>query len=254
MLSSRQLNYQVFTLSIHKNLIIHSQKGKNKMRHNRLTKIIIGIAMLTTIVSTPVSAMTTKTFTDTSKYGIEVKLEKDKNIYSDDLEKTQLTKTIVQIIPDYAKNCIEFMDIILYSGSINQIISKKNTDLAYTSVGTNAIFGNLKGSVYGEYRENKNEIAVDSALRDDIFTITFLHEIGHAVDRQYNISSQLTNEMIENICEMTRNYSPLNNPSHMDTPDEAAAELFMFCITQPDIVKDILPDNLQWMIKSNIND
>lgn len=59
--------------------------------------------------------------------------------------------------------------------------------------------------------------------------------------------------MVEKICEMTGKYSPLNNPDHMDTPDEAAAELFMFCVTQPDIVKDILPNNLMWMIGDNVN-
>lgn len=223
------------------------------MKNNRLSKMIAGTAILTVIMDMPVSAMTTKTFMDTSRWGVEVKLDKERNIYSDNPEKTELVKTIIGVIPDYAKDCIDSMDIVLYSGSINQIISKKNTDLTYTSVGTNAIFGNLKGRLYGEYRKNKNEIAIDSELRDDIFTITFLHEIGHAVDNQYGISSELTNEMIEKICEMTGKYSPLNNRDHMDTPDEAAAELFMFCVTQPDVVKDILPDNLIWMIGGNTN-
>lgn len=223
------------------------------MNCNRLTKMIAGAAILTMVIVTPVSAMTTKTFMDTSRWGVEVKLDKEGNIYSDNPEKTQLVKTIIGTIPDYANDCVDSMDIVLYSGSINQIISKKGTDLAYTSVGTNAIFGNLKGKAYGEYRENKNEIAVDSELRDDIFTITFLHEIGHSVDKKYGISGQLTDDMINKICEMTGKYSPLNNPDHMDTPKEAAAELFMFCVTQPDIVKDILPDNLMWMIGGNIN-
>ena len=223
------------------------------MNCNRLTKIIAGSAIMTMVITTPVSAMTTKAFMDTSRWGMEVKLNKEGNIYSDNPEKTELVKAITGVVPDYAKNCIDSMDIVLYSGSINQIISKKKTDLAYTSVGTNAIFGNLKGQIYGEYRRNKNEIAIDSELSDDIFIITFLHEIGHAVDNQYGISEQLTDDMIEKICEMTGKYSPLNNADHMDTPDEAAAELFMFCVTQPDMVKDILPDNLMWMIGGNAN-
>lgn len=212
--------------------------------------------MLTMMMATPVSASTTKTFMDADRWGVEVKLDKEGNIYSDNPEKTELVKTVIGAIPDYANyanDCIESMDIVLYSGSPNRIISKKSTDPTYITVGTNSIFGNLKGQLYGEYRENKNEIALDSELRDDIFIITFLHEIGHAVNKQYDVSGQLTDETIEQICEMTGKYSPLNNPDHMDTPNEAAAELFMFCVTQPNLVRDILPDNLMWMIGGNTN-
>lgn len=222
------------------------------MNCNRLTKMIAATAILAMTITAPVSAMTTKTFMDTSKWK-EVVLNNDDNIYSDNLEKTEMVKVLKSVIPDYAKECINSTDVILFSGSINQIISKNILDSNYSYTDTNAIFGNLKGQLYGEYRENKNEIALDSELRDDIFIITFLHEIGHAVNKQYDVSGQLTDETIEQICEMTGKYSPLNNPDHMDTPNEAAAELFMFCVTQPDLVRDILPDNLMWMIGGNDN-
>lgn len=143
------------------------------MNCNRLTKMIATTAILSMMAVMPVSAVSDKTFIDAGNIMEEVKLTKTNNIckksyiYSDSADKTMLILSIMNNIPDYSKDCIESIDIILYSGSINRIVSKTSKDAWYNLNDTNAIFGNLKGQIYGEYRKKQNEIAIDSELRDE---------------------------------------------------------------------------------------